>query len=827
MAKRFFSAQQNKRHAVSRIICIIGIIPLLVSCSTRKIETLPSHNFSERERFLVMHFTALNYQDSVKALVDEGGLSAHYLIPQQHDDSYSETELKVIQLVDESDRAWHAGSSYWQGREDINDQSIGIEVVNVPECSFDNNSLKHTRREHDINRLCLFPDYDPKQIQLLIELSKDILARNPDIGPTQVVGHSDIAPERKNDPGPRFPWFQLYQAGIGAWYENQTVKYFWQRFNQRLPSVQVIQKALNTYGYNVPEDGHISGQFMDTLSAFQMHFLPWQVTGERDARTAATLYALIEKYMPGQLSGLMADYDAENVPVKALENPVRHGQIDRVFPFTERSSRTLVNDRTTFKGYEGRGELIIDNVNASSADIYINGRKLTIDQDLQSYQRYQYSLQKRTKSGINRLKIDNVLPKGSQIRATIPYPELINTSIENQAKFRKVDALIQADIDAGFPGAVLVVAKDGEIIKRSAYGYSRKYDDAGKLLPRPVKMTSDTMFDLASNTKMFATNLAVMKLISEQKLDISKPVVDYLPDYRGQDRETRIVRDLITHTAGYAPEVQFFNRENRLGEGFFSQDKQSTEALLLSKVPFKQNPINQPRYSDTDYMLLGILVEKITGLPLDKYVEVEIYHPLNLRHARFNPLKKGYGRPQFAATEIQGNTRGGRIHFENIREHTLQGEVHDEKAFYSSQGVAGHAGLFSTATDLAVLSQMLLNGGGYGLSRLIEPSVIDNFTKPEESDGTYGLGWRRAAYGQRKWHFGPYASPLAYGHTGWTGTVSIIDPAYDLSIILLTNSRHSPIVKYPDGSSEFAGKHYETGKFGSVISLIYEAVLDQ
>ena len=151
--------------------------------------------------------------------------------------------------------------------------------------------------------------------------------------------------------------------------------------------------------------------------------------------------------------------------------------------------------------------------------------------------------------------------------------------------------------------------------------------------------------------------------------------------------------------------------------------------------------------------------------------------------------------------------------------------MHDEKAYYSFDGVAGHAGLFSTANDLSVLAQVLLNGGGYANKQLFTAQVLEQFIAPQPTNQTYGLGWRRAGHQARKWHFGPYASPQAYGHTGWTGTVTVIDPTYDLAIILLTNARHTP-VEGGDIHYEFAGKKFETGKYGSVISLIYEAILN-
>jgi N-acetyl-anhydromuramyl-L-alanine amidase AmpD/CubicO group peptidase (beta-lactamase class C family) len=810
----------------SKPLLIGGVSVLLISCASLPMSYMQSKNYSQRIKFLVMHYTAIDYQKSVKALVDEGGLSSHYLIPERHDPSYTDGDLKVIQLVAESGRAWHAGNSSWQGREDLNDQSIGIEIVNVPQCMRDSSATKQQQRENAPDRLCIFPDYDPKQIELLITLSKDILKRNPDITPTGIVGHSDIAPTRKNDPGPRFPWYQLYQAGIGAWYDNDTLKKYWQMFNDRPVSAGLMQSALRAYGYGITETGMNDGATFDTLSAFQMHFMPWSVNGQLDSKTAGALFALIEKYMPERLASLLARYEAEKRPV--IEPiALSYYQVNDVFPNIERSTREWVNDRTVFKSYAGEGQLIIDNLNAQSADIYINGEKLNIDSVLQAHQRYNYNLARRTKNGENTLKIENVLPEGSSIKVMIPYPTLRQGDNHYGAKFSKVDELINSDVEAGFPGAVLLVLKDGKIIKRSAYGYARKYADGGLPLDIPVKMQTDTLFDIASNTKMFATNFALMKLVSEGKIDVTKPISDYLPEYQGQGRESRLVRDLLTHTAGYSPQVRFFTKDNELGPRFFSQNKKQTEHLLLTRVPFDVGRQTKAVYSDTDYMLLGLLIERVSHNSLDRYVEQEIYHPLNLHNTLFNPLRKGFTPTQFAATEIYGTTRGGTVDFDNVRTYVLQGEVHDEKAYHSLDGVAGHAGLFSTVDDLAVLAQTLLNGGGYGQHKLFERAVLEKFVKPEEGDSSFGLGWRRADHGQQKWHFGPYASPYAYGHTGWTGTVTVIDPAYDLAIILLTNARHSEIVEQEEGKGpEFSGKLYETGKYGSIVSLIYEAILD-
>ena len=797
---------------------------LLVSCASTPYEFTQSANYSHRVKFLVMHYTAIDYEKSMRVLVEDGGLSAHYLLPESNDASYSEDELKIIQLVDEHDRAWHAGRSYWQGREDLNDQSIGIEIVNVPTCHYPEVKAD-VQLENDSTKLCIFPDYDAKQMALLIELSKGILERNPDIGPTQVVGHSDIAPSRKNDPGPRFPWYQLYQAGIGAWYESDTVDKYWQQFSLVKPSVGLIQKALRGYGYDVQATNQLDPQTLDTLSAFQMHFLPWHVSGNADARSAAVLFALMEKYFPKKAAKLMQQYQQQQTAPEAKVKPLANAQVVLELPNPNPSSRTLVNDRGTFKAYKGRGEIIIENSTASSADIFINGEKINIAQPLIANKRYEYSLSKRTHNGTNTFKVENVQPKGASLTIRFPYPTLAIKSVASNT-FKQVDELINQEIAEGFPGAVLAVIKDGQLLKLSHYGDAKKYHADGSLLAHPQQMKSDTLFDIASNSKMFATNLALMKLASEGKVDVEKPLFYYLPEFRGAGREQRLVKDLLTHSAGYPAVVDFHRKDNKFGERFFSQNSLRTKNLLLTGVPFVAGRNVKHLYSDIDYMLLGVLVERLAGQSLDCYVEGQIYQPLGLTHTLYNPLQKGFTKNQIAATELQGNTRGGRINFDNVRTDVLQGQVHDEKAFYALGGVAGHAGLFSTGQDLSVLAQLLLNRGGYGDKQLFTPQVLEQFIAPQASDESYGLGWRRAGHGALQWHFGPYASPQAYGHTGWTGTVTVIDPAYDLAIVLLTNTRHTPI----EGSEkhyEFVGKKFETGKYGSIVSLIYEAILNK
>jgi N-acetylmuramoyl-L-alanine amidase len=205
--------------------------------------------------------------------------------------------------VPEHRRAWHAGRSYWAGEESLNDRSIGIELVNESRCS---------EEEPDAATLpplavaCEFLPFDDEQIELLIVLARDILERYPGIDPVDVVGHADIAPDRKVDPGPLFPWKALHDAGIGAWYDDTTVARYRSAFRAEPPDMSTVRRGLRLYGYRVDPCGDDGLELQRILRAFQMHYLPDAVTLAADIETAATLFALLEKYRPEGLAELQA-----------------------------------------------------------------------------------------------------------------------------------------------------------------------------------------------------------------------------------------------------------------------------------------------------------------------------------------------------------------------------------------------------------------------------------------------------------------------------------------------------------------------------------------
>lgn len=256
--------------------------PSLVERGTYYADTsLHARGADSRIRFLVMHYTESDETKSLRTLTGES-VSVHYVIPPQ---PRTERGMPVVyQLVPEARRAWHAGVSEWQRTTELNAVSIGIENVN--------------RGPLDAQQRTWQP-YPPEQVDALIRLSKDIVARYG-IAPTRVVGHSDIAPQRKIDPGPLFPWHALAQAGVGAWPDDATVA---ARLGGRDPHAPVdvrdLQLKLARYGYDVPTDGVLDTRTQRVFAAFQMHFRPSDYAGNPDAESDAIAQALLDKYFPG------------------------------------------------------------------------------------------------------------------------------------------------------------------------------------------------------------------------------------------------------------------------------------------------------------------------------------------------------------------------------------------------------------------------------------------------------------------------------------------------------------------------------------------------
>jgi len=291
-------------HTTKLIITLVLLcFSLLSGCASSNKVVVESANQDTRVRIIVIHHTSGNFQGSFDILTKDSSnpVSSHYLIPEPADNSYTGKNLKLYQLVREEGRAWHAGTSYWAGKTALNDMSIGIELVNQTYCRKSEQPVPPEQAGQEPARICFYPDFAETQMTMLIDLLKDITSRHTEVKPTDIVGHADIAPQRKIDPGPRFPWQRLYQLGFGAWYDDDTVFKYWERFRLEQPSVLTLQTALHDYGYEIELSGEHDQQSRNVVRAFQMHFLPSQVNSEFTAETVAVLYALLEKYRPEKL----------------------------------------------------------------------------------------------------------------------------------------------------------------------------------------------------------------------------------------------------------------------------------------------------------------------------------------------------------------------------------------------------------------------------------------------------------------------------------------------------------------------------------------------
>ncbi|MEV7093592.1 serine hydrolase domain-containing protein [Amycolatopsis sp. NPDC051045] len=321
-----------------------------------------------------------------------------------------------------------------------------------------------------------------------------------------------------------------------------------------------------------------------------------------------------------------------------------------------------------------------------------------------------------------------------------------------------------------FSGAVGLLAHDGVVVDRYAVGGALRYADAkGTELPadQQVPMRDDTIFDMASISKLF-TSIAVLQLADRGQLTIDTPVSRFFPEFAAGDKAAITVKMLLTHVSGFDADPI-----PSLWAGY--PDIPSRRQAVLDS-PLKNKPGTTYLYSDINLLTLGFIVEKLTGQSLDQVVHDRITAPLGMADTGYNPPAAKLGR--VAATEFEANPPRGMV----------RGSVHDENA-WSLGGVAGHAGVFSTASDMATLAQAILNGGSYRGHRILgQETVRQMLTNYNQQfpDDSHGLGFEL----DQPWYMGALASPVTAGHTGYTGTTLVIDPESRSFAILLTNRVH-------------------------------------
>lgn len=397
-----------------------------------------------------------------------------------------------------------------------------------------------------------------------------------------------------------------------------------------------------------------------------------------------------------------------------------------------------------------------------------------------------------------------------------------NNNVYPREWIKRIDNEIDFSINNGLPGAVVTAIVNNEKVFQKAYGYQRIYNEK-TLMPNPEPMKLDTLFDMASLTKIFSTTLAYMKLVDEKIISIEDKVNKYLPEFTGGDKDIVTVKQLLQHNSGLPSSYHFYNPKGIPPE-FFSQSREKTIGLL-PLVPLIHKPGTITVYSDINFALLGVILEKITGMQQDNYVEKNIYQPLGLRDTGYILKKKRVPQNRFEATERCGNTREGKVSFPNIRTYTLQGEVQDEFGYYSMEGISGNSGLFSSADDLSVLCQLILNKGQYNTFKLCSEQTVNLFLETVNIDKTYSLGFEIPS-ADSKTIFGLLLpeSGNAFGHSGWTGNCFVIDFQHNSGIIILTNKKHTPVLNTVN-LSIFEGDLLPTATYGTTVQLFYGGLL--
>ena len=551
-----------------------------------------------------------------------------------------------------------------------------------------------------------------------------------------------------------------------------------------------------------------------------------------------------------------------NVKVSQLSGlPGGQWQAQPVFPaWAGYVDDTLaLNSMFTFQHYSGQGTLYVaPEAGVASFALFVNNKPINTAQ-MAGGGVYAVDISGCTLNGDNTIQVSAVQPAGKTVQVSIPYPVVIEGTPEQVGLDRDVlealEQLIQSDVDNGFPSAQMAVVKNGRLVYQNAWGRVNAYLPDGTPNTASPAVTNDTLYDLASNSKMYTANYALQLLVTQGKIDLDSRIVDLLGqsfvddtiditfsgyenpglEVNKQWKSELTLRDILRHQAGFPADPQYHNDAfdqhtqkpaagvaNPLFSGWDGTPATRQATLkAIFKTPLMYKPGTKTVYSDVDYMLLAFVIESVTGQPLDQYLEQNFWAPMGLDHITYNPLLNGFAPNDCAATELNGNTRDGAVHFTGVRTATIQGQVHDEKAFYAMGGISGHAGLFSNAADLA--SVMLT--GGYGQQKFFSRNVIDTFTAPKkENAANWGLGWWREADDGRCWYFGTQSSSGTIGHQGWTGTLTLIDPVENLVVVYLTNKINSPVTNKAANPNKFNGNWYTSSTLGFVAQILYQGL---
>ncbi|MBE0666116.1 MAG: serine hydrolase, partial [Bacteroidales bacterium] len=353
----------------------------------------------------------------------------------------------------------------------------------------------------------------------------------------------------------------------------------------------------------------------------------------------------------------------------------------------------------------------------------------------------------------------------------------------------EIDSILQSQVENDkIPGAVVLIKNENKVIYRHSYGFARKYDYNHNLLSPPEKMTARHLFDIASLTKVIGTTTSVMLLADRGQINIDDPVCKYIKAFDNTEKREITIRHLLTHSAGLYEWYPLY---------YLASDKNECYKVI-EELPLKFPVGEQRRYSDLGFVLLGEIIEIVSGLPLEKFMEQNIFQPLGMKNTSYNPLSSlshikiavtSAGNP-FERRMVYDSTLGYKMkeidpqQWNGWRTYILKGEVNDGNAWYANGGISGAAGLFSTAGDLQKLVDMLINDGSTGQKQFISKKTVDTFlTKDRFSNG---LGWMMDTGNS----FMKNAPEGSFGHTGFTGTSIAVIPRDKVSVILLINRQN-------------------------------------
>jgi CubicO group peptidase (beta-lactamase class C family) len=354
----------------------------------------------------------------------------------------------------------------------------------------------------------------------------------------------------------------------------------------------------------------------------------------------------------------------------------------------------------------------------------------------------------------------------------------------------EIDSILKSKVDQDeIPGAVILIKKDNRVVYRHSYGFAQKYDFNHKLLSPPEKMTVNCLFDIASLTKAIGTTTSIMLLADRGEIKIEDPVCKYIKAFDTLEKNKITIHHLLTHTAGLYEWYPLY---------YLASDKEESYRLI-GELPLMFPVGEQRRYSDLGFVLLGEIVEIVSGMPLDKFMKQNIFQPLGMRNTTFNPLRTG-SHKRIAATSagnpyekrmVYDSTLGYKIKEINPRQwngwrtYILKGEVNDGNAWYANGGISGAAGLFSNANDLQKLVDILINKGRRGSKQFISAATIEAFLTKDKYNN--GLGWMMDPANS----FMRDAPEGSFGHSGFTGPSISVIPRDKISVILLINRQNT------------------------------------